>query len=439
MRDDESKPTADAEDVAASSEEGHGWDSIVEWTGGIRPEDVRELAAVRELEQVYPLLHALAGRSPRDFLVRAAAIEALVADGRGSFSADDLEQVLYWLDEDARQSALRILRRSGWLTYDPSEGTLITDLGRWAYDVLSFLHRRLAEHEIQPTLAGVEYALAIGMDPIRHLQSMRSRLIRLREDMEAARRSHSEVVLKDAARKLGSALDLSRQIRAVMDQIPVSNRHARKIAREIHDLLSRLHVGASDLQSAIAQVGRQYLRLTAGLTAEQIVRALMRRSLAELGDLGREALLPVHVPPPLLTIEVAASAAEMQFLRERAEKEPVAWEEPAEAPVREEAADVPGEVTALLADLSSAAGGTKPVPLRDLVPRDDAATSFLRASLLSLAGVTGAGEGIAGRLGSLPVDVETEGDGWPETLEQAPLSRLTPGCVRPRGEKEDGP
>ena len=436
MKNENHMPPEDEREHSESAEAAHGWDAISEWTDGIKPEDVKELTSVRELEQVYPLLHALVGRSPRDFLVRAAAIEALVADGRGSFSVGDLEQVLYWLDEDARQSALRALRRSGWLSYDPGEGTQITDLGRWAYDVLSFLHRRLRESEILPTLAGVRYALEIGLDPIRHLQSMRSRLVHLREEMEAARRSHSEVVLKDAARKLGSALDLSRQIRAVMDRIPVSNRQARRIARDVHDLLSRLHMVASDLQSAIAQVGRQYLRLTAGLTVEQIVRALMRRSRGELAGLGREAMLPIHVPPPLLTIDVVASAAEMQFLRERPSIEPVRWEEPPEAPVQEDVADVPEEVTEFLADLAAITQKEQPVSFRDLIPRKDNAISFLRASLISLAGVTGAGEGIAGRLGSLPIDIEASGDGWPEALEQAPLSRLTPGSAQRRKEEK---
>ncbi|MFH1438388.1 MAG: hypothetical protein ABIJ56_21950 [Pseudomonadota bacterium] len=439
MKNEHHTPFEDEREHAETAEAAAGWEAISEWTGGIKPEDVQDLVSVRELEQVYPLLHALVGRSPRDFLVRAAAMEALVADGRGCFFAGDLDQVLYWLDEDARQSALRALRRSGWLSYDPGEGTQITDLGRWAYDVLSFLHRRLRESEILPTLAGVQYALEIGLDPVRHLQSMRSRLIRLREDMEAARRSHSEVVLKDAAAKLGSALDLSRQIRAVMDRVPVSNRQARRIVQDIHSLLSRLHVVASDLQSAIAQVGRQYLRLTAGLTVEQIVRALMRRSLGELAALGREALLPFHVPPPLLTIDVMASAAEMQFLRERPSVEPVRWEEPPDAPVLEDAADAPEEVTAFLADLAAVAAKELPTSFRDLLPKKDSATSFLRASLISLAGQAGAGEGVAGRLGSLPIDVRAGGDGWPDALEQAPLSRLTPGRAQRRKEKEDKP
>lgn len=424
-----------AGDGSAAAEGGRGWEAIREWTGGLAPEEVDALAAVRELEAVYPLLHALVGRSPRDFFVRAAALEALVAAGRAAFDARELEETLYWLDEGARGATLRALRASGWLAFEPSEGTTLTDAGRWAYDVLSFLHRRLRESELLPTVAGVEYAVAIGMDPLRHLLSMRSRLVRLREEIAAARASHSEVVMRRAAGKLREALDLSGRIRAMLDAVPLERAASRRVAREVHDLLSRLHGESSDLHAAITEVGRQYLQLTAGLTTEQIVGALMRKRREELAAVGREALLPVVRPPALLTTEAVAQAAELQALRGHQAPEPVEWREPPEAPRTSEMVDVPAEVRALLADLGAIAAGGVAVPLSRLVPRGDAGESFLRASLLALAGDRRAGEGIAGQLGSIPVDAEVAGDGWPEALDGAPLARLTPGVVRPREDR----
>src|SRR3954468_13217879 len=108
-----------------------GWEGLAEWTGGLPPEQVEALAAVRELEAVYPLLHALVGRSPREFFVRAAVIEALVRSARPAFSAGDLDEILYWLTEPARGAALRALRQSGWLEFDPAIGHALTDAGRW--------------------------------------------------------------------------------------------------------------------------------------------------------------------------------------------------------------------------------------------------------------------------------------------------------------------
>jgi hypothetical protein len=442
------RETQAPEDIASETSETRGWEGLADWTGGIPPEEVEPLAGVRDLESVYPLLHALIGRSPRDFFARAAVVEALVESARAALAPEDLDEVLYWLAEPARTTVLRSLSQSGWLEFDRAvSGYVLTDSGRWAHDVLSFLHRRLRESELLPTVAGVRYALDIGLDPVRHLQSMRSRLVALREEIDAAMASHSEVVLRRTADKLGEALALSGRIRAVLDAVRLDQVAARRVAREIHELLSRLHGAGAELHAAITEVGKQYLRLTAGLTVEQIVRALMDKSLAELAEVGRAALLPALAPPPLLTTEAVAHAAEIQALRDRPEAPPVAWSEPDEAPRAVDVLEAPPEVERLLADLAAIAEGAEPVPLARAVPAGGTGNpgeSFLRASLLSLVGArwlrgrSGEGdEGIAGRLGALPLEIAVEGDGWPEPLpassegDNPPLTGLTPGTVRP--------
>ena len=294
----------------ASEAEAAGWEALTVLTGGIPPDQVDELRAVRGLEPIYPLLHALVGRTLRDFFVRAAALEAIVQAGRAAFDAKDLAEVLSFLDDAARDVTIVALRRSEWLEHTPAEGTVITEAGRWAYDILAFLHKRIGEAELLPTVAGLDYALRIGLDPIRHLLSMRARLTALRAEIETARASHSEVVLRRTAGRIDDALRLSAQIRAALDQVPLDNPSPRRAARDIHDLLSQLHGAGADLHRDVTEVGRQYLALTGGLTTEQIVRALMSRSCDELAAVGRDALLPVTPPPPLLTTEVLASAAE---------------------------------------------------------------------------------------------------------------------------------
>jgi hypothetical protein len=418
----------------ASEAEAAGWEALTVLTGGIPPDQVDELRAVRGLEPIYPLLHALVGRTLRDFFVRAAALEALVQAGRAAFDAKDLAEVLSFLDDAARDVTIVALRRSGWLEHTPAEGTVITEAGRWAYDILAFLHKRIGEAELLPTVAGLDYALRIGVDPIRHLLSMRARLTALRAEIETARASHSEVVLRRTAGRIDDALRLSAQIRAALDQVPLDNPSPRRVARDIHDLLSQLHGAGADLHRDVTEVGRQYLALTGGLTTEQIVRALMSRSCDELAAVGRDALLPVTPPPPLLTTEVLASAAEQQALRERNEPEPIRWEEPVSAPRAAGDEGVPEEVVALVADLAEIVHAGRAVPLPDVVPKGSRTESFFRLSLLALAGDTHAGEGFAGKLGALPLEVAAAGDGWPEALEEKPISRLTPGQVVPRNE-----
>ena len=111
----------------------------------------------------------------------------------------------------------------------------------------------------------------------------------------------------------------------------------------------------------------------------------------------------------------------------------IAWEDPPEAPRVGGAVAVPAEVVALVADLAAVARAREAVPLAGLIPRRDAGESLLRASLLPLVGDGRAGEGIAGQLGAIAADVRPVGDGWPDPLEDGPLSALTPGAVKPRG------
>src|SRR3954464_16047424 len=249
-----------------------GWEGLAEWTGGLPPEQGEGLGAGGGLAAVYPPLHALVGRSPREFFVRAAVMEALVESARPVFSQRDLDEILYWLAEPARTAVLRARRQSGWLEFEPASGHAITDAGRWVGDVLSFLHHRLGTSELRPTVEGVRYALDIGLDPLRHLESMRSRLAALRHEIDEAPASHSEVVLRRTAERLQEVLSLSERIRAVLDAVRIdpapaisatsansvmSTISARRVVREIHDLLSRLHGASSTLHAAVTEVGRQ--------------------------------------------------------------------------------------------------------------------------------------------------------------------------------------
>ncbi len=428
-------PETSEADAGTIDAEAAGWEAIAELTGGIPPEQIDALRSVRQLESVYPLLHAVVGRSVRDFFVRAAALEALVAAGRASFSQGDLAEALYWLDEEARDAVVRSLRHAGWLDYEPSIGTAITGAGRWAYDVLSFLHKRLQESELLPTVAGVSYALDIGVDPVHHLQSMRSRLVALAHEIESARASYSEIVLRRAAKRIEDALALSGQIRAVLDRVPLDHRAARRVVREIHDLLSRLHGGNADLHRAITEIGRQYLQLTAGLTIEQVIRALMRVPVDVLAGTGHDGVLPALRPPPFLTPEAAAHAAEVHVSRERGAEEGPVWEEPAEAERRPEAFGIPSEVVSWVADLVAISEAGEAMQFSDVIPRGTTSESLLRASLLPLAGDGRGGEGVAGQLGAVPVVAVTEGEGWPKVLLGGPLRRLSPGWIEPRSRR----
>jgi hypothetical protein len=410
-----------------------GWDGVSEFLSGFRPDQIPFLGQARELEPAYPLLHALSHGSFRDFIIRIAALEALIADGRTPLTAAEVGEALYWLKDPARDSVLGALRRSGWLSYRADSGYRITDAGRFVATILSFLRARVREGSLLPAVEGIEYMLNLGVDPTRHLILLRSQLESLRTEMENARNSHSEVILQGAAARLRDALELSERIRAILARVTLDMGDTRRAAHDIHDLLSRLHGVGSDLHAAITEVGRQHLPLVAGMTTADIIGTLMRLPVEELSAVGREALRPAVTPPTFVVPELLAAEAESFLARRREPPPEVDWTVPPEPERAGSEAAMPPDIAAWLDDLDRLAEAGAVRLLSEVVPRGSAAESFLRASLLPLLGEGIGGEGVAGRIGALPLALTLEGDGFPAPAPK-PLSALTPGTIGPPAE-----
>jgi hypothetical protein len=422
------KPDGPAESSADS-----GWEGVSELLSGFRPDQIPFLAQARELEPTYLLLHALAHGSLRDFIIRVAALEALIADGRTPFTPAEVVESLYWLKDQVRDSVLAALRRSGWLSYRPDSGYRVTDAGRFVATVLSFLRARVREGSVLPAVEGIDYMLNLGVDPTMQLKLLRSQLENLRTEMENARSSHSEVILRGAAARLRETLEWSERIRAILARVTLDMPDARRSAHDVHDLLSRLHGVAGDLHAAITEVGRQHLPLVAGMTATDIIGTLMRLPVEELSAVGREALRPAVTPPVFVVPELLVAEAEAYLARRREPPPKVDWTVPPEPDRAGAEMAMPPDVAAWLDDLDRLAEAGAVRPLVEVVPRGSAAESFLRASLLPLLGEAIGGEGVAGRIGALPLAVTLDGDGFPAPAPK-PLSALTPGTIGPPAE-----
>jgi hypothetical protein len=153
-----------------------GWAGLAEWTGGLPPEEIEALAAVRPLEAVHSLLRGLTGRTPRELLARAAVLEALASQ---EASGTGLNETLSWLAEPARGDTLRALLRGGWLEPVSEEGSFgLTGIGRQVWDAL----RRAAFPEVGPASA----LLPAGITPE---QIVRALLTRSVEELAAAGRA----------------------------------------------------------------------------------------------------------------------------------------------------------------------------------------------------------------------------------------------------------
>lgn len=286
-----------------------GFEDLADWLTKFSPDEVDALAAARDLEPFQPLLGNLAGRSARGFLVRAAALEALVRSLSSTFPADALERALHWLAGPVRKAVVQELLASGWLDSDPDAGLSVSEAGRSVYEMLSYLRRWLSEGDsLEPAVRAVRRALEAGEDPSSPLLSLRLRLFALRREIEAALAACSEPALRRTAERIEGHLRRSDEIRALLDEVG-DHAAASEVASEVRLLLARVHGASAWLPGALEEVRRQLLPLPAGLTLDDVFGEVARRSREELAAAGRAALLPVFVPPPLVQTEALIRAA----------------------------------------------------------------------------------------------------------------------------------
>src|SRR5260370_4731635 len=205
---------------------------------GFSADTVLFLAAARQLDLIYPLLHALTRGSLSEFVARVASLEALIADGRSPLNPGELSEILYWFTDSTKDHVIRTLRESGWLIFEQASGYRITDAGHFVATMLAFLRARLREDDLLPTVEGIDYMIRLGVDPVRHLQLLRTRLEDLRSAMEVARNSHSEVILRGASEQLQAALFLSKRIPLGLAPVSLCMAGARRGAPEIHVFFS---------------------------------------------------------------------------------------------------------------------------------------------------------------------------------------------------------
>jgi hypothetical protein len=150
--------------------------------------------------------------------------------------------------------------------------------------------------------------------------------------------------------------------------------------------------------------------LPAGAAPARSLRTLTAGDFQELAEAGREALLAILPPPPLLTSEALAHAAELQVLRSvKGGPPPGPLAEPPEVPHGSLETFPPVEAERLLADLAAIARLGRPVSFA-VLDAGNAGETGLRLGLLTLVG-TGAifpmeSPGIAARLAALPLAVE---------------------------------
>jgi len=159
----------------------------------------------------------------------------------------------------------------------------------------------------------------------------------------------------------------------------------------------------------------------------------MRLPVEELAYAASTSMRPVIRKSVFVVPELLGSAAEAYLARGLTKTTRTEWTDPPEPESMATSIEIPGEIGRLLDDLDRLVDSQKDEALRTFLPRQTAGESLLRTSLLPLLNQSLGGEGVAARLGAMPLKVVLESDG---TLIQIAslLSEVSAGTIGMRTE-----
>jgi hypothetical protein len=154
----------------------------------------------------------------------------------------------------------------------------------------------------------------------------------------------------------------------------------------------------------------------------------MELPVEELAQAARSSLHPIFRKPVFVLPELLGSAGEAYLTRDVTKTKITEWTEPPAPESGVTASNIPEEIDRLLDDLDRLVTLRESEHLSRFLPNQTAGESLLRASLLPLLSQTIGGEGVAARLGAMPLRVVLESGG---ALVQAssPLSEVSAGTI----------
>ncbi|MDB5839779.1 MAG: hypothetical protein JWQ23_1731 [Herminiimonas sp.] len=368
---------------------------------GISPDDIEQ---VFRLKRAQPLLQSFTALFHGGFdgvLVRLLVLRELAADAQSpSFSRNDINLKLGYLDPDSLETVLARLRAHQLLAWDPTQGVYrVTPAARnvlSAIDSLLLLGQDDDEAEMGFLLSQVAGSQAIGGVSVEQLHHLLGRLIDLTEEFGDAIASGSELRLRAAQEKWHAACDWvekgSQVIHAITGDMradAATHRAAQAIGRAQSTLLNMQGM----FSRALNQIERQRVHLgQSGLSTTDIRNWLLGHE--DLAGLAAGAIAQ-PVLPLFLTPAEMIDVAEAELLSDRVVAVQAALPEGTDAPVaHSETTPAMLELDSWLAQLAALTGTASaanaaqrtPTPIQDtLLPATFAVASY-RASLLSLIG-----------------------------------------------------
>lgn len=353
-------------------------------------------------------------------MARLLVLREAGARGDSPFwTASELRERLAFLDEAKLEHIIGRLRVNGLLAWDSETARYsVSPLGRMTIAALSVLLRFDEEGgELGYVTAQLAASNAVGAVSSEELQHLLARLNELKDEFERAIISGSERRIREAERRLQSAIHWVNKGTAIL-RVITDNRDldvaAHRVAQHIGQVQSSLLRMSGSFQRALNKIESQRVHLGAsGLSTSDVIGWLRELPPIALSQLAEGAVS--CVPESRLVLgDIALDIAEFELIdRERPERVNVPLPPAEDAPTAEDILDDPEDLTPLADWLDQLRVAPDNLLLEQAVPARDYALSSYRLSLLALIGNAESVllDGPAAELARLPRVVEWSGQG----------------------------
>jgi len=387
---------------------------------GIEPSDVPALFSLQRARGAINSLMTVFNGTEAAVMARLLVLREAGARGDAPFStASELRDRLAYLDEAKLENIILRLRVNGLLAWDSETARYsVSPLGRMTIAALSVLLKFDEEGgELGYVTAQLAASSAVGVVSSEELQHLLSRLNELKDEFERAIVSGSERRIRDAERRLQTAIHWVNKGTEVLRAI-TENRDldvaAHRVAQHIGQVQSSLLRMSGSFQRALNKIESQRVHLgTSGLSTSDVIgwlRALPPAALSRLADRAVSC-----IPESRLVLgDIAIDIAEFELIdRERPERVNVPLPPAEDAPTAAHIFDDAEDLTLLADWLDQLRVAPDNLPLEQAVPARDYALSSYRLSLLALIGNAESVflDGPAVELARLPRAVEWTGEG----------------------------
>ncbi len=355
----------------------------------IIPEEIPHLKTAQKFQGIFTLFKELVRNNLSDFFVKMGILLFFSQDTkRTSWTPQELNQDLFWIQENTRKKIMSQLYRSNWITYNNGVYQLST-FGRSLLSMLTALmEQETSQENTQDALGASVSSLALvemtQTDPTNTLRMFLNELMRIDQDIQTTLESKSEHHVRKLSRRVRSQFNIAIRSREHLKKLASNDYTAYRLKQEVHDRLSSFHSRLSQVQRAQNDlVARKIILADKSLTQHDINEFLIGSSVEQLAKLGKQAVgVPINIPD--LVPQMMLHEAEWHLEKDRTKEERRSWGDMELANESQESMANYSRFLQFSGEINQRLSRQESFKIEETIPKDNWTTSSFRFCMLSV-------------------------------------------------------